>query len=461
MLERIQKRARAKLSEAEQIEHYTAQPQVLPEVLKRQLTGLVGDESVLAYALIDLDGSFQLAESWLILTKSWLVYAKPVQGSEAWRFRRIERSQIGDLREICGLSCNRLVIADSGESEVLLTVRYTHRQGRLVGVIKSLLEYSLEEESMPQVSEIGRGRSAKSIYAENLLHPVKEAQASVAGNQMAVVWRLLSYLQPYRTQVMFGLIGATLMTLVSLVPAFLTGRMFDQVIKPFQAGEMDLSTATRLVWILIAGLAVTFVLREIFAWVRLRTMSVLGEYVAKDLRDDVYTHLHKLSLSFFSSRQTGSLISRVGSDTDRIWDFIAFGVVEVSTSVMLLSGLGAVLIYLDWPLGLMVTLPVPVILYAIMKHGEHMQNLFLRAWRKWSALTDCLSDTIPGVRVVKAFNQEDHETKRFVDRNNKVLGEFSRIHHVWTRFWPKLMLTIHAIQVAVWILVCAGAGTYW
>lgn len=52
---------------------------------------------------------------------------------------------------------------------------------------------------------------------------------------------------------------------------------------------------------------------------------------------------------------------------------------------------------------------------------------------------------------MKAFNQEKHETKRFMDRNNKVLGEFSRIHHVWTRFWPKLMLTIHAIQVAVWV----------
>lgn len=376
MLTRIKKRTRAKLSEAEQIEHYTAQPQVLPEALKKQLSELVENQALLAYALIDLDESFRLAESWLVLTKDWLVYAKQIKGSEAWRFRRIERQQIGSLREICGLSCNRLVIGDSDDEGILLTVRYTHRQGRLVGVIKTLLEFSLEEENRSQISEVGRGKSAKKIYAENLLHPVREAQASVAGNQMAVVWRLLGYLKPYRRQVIFGLIGATLMTLVALVPAFLTGRMFDRVIKPFQAGQMDMETATHLVWLLIAGLAVTFVFREIFAWVRLRTMSVLGEYVAKDLRDDVYAHLHKLSLSFFSSRQTGSLISRVGSDTDRIWDFIAFGVVEVSTSVMLLTGLGVVLIYLDWPLGLMVTAPVPIILYAIMKHGEHMQNLF-------------------------------------------------------------------------------------
>ncbi|MCC7405045.1 MAG: ABC transporter ATP-binding protein [Bdellovibrionales bacterium] len=439
---------REKLSEVEQIGHYTAQPAALPAALKILVEEQTHGEPMVAYAMVDLDERFRLTERWLGLTKSWLVTATPTE--IGWKVQTIERSRVSRVCEVSGLSCNRLYLEGERGEGLLCTVRYTHRQSRLVGVIKTLLELELEANEGIE-AEVARGKTAEEIYSENLLSAIKEAQASVASHQLAVVWRLLSYLKPYKIQVTLGLLGAALMTLVSLVPAYLTGLMLDQVIKPFGAGRLSLAEAKQMVGILVVGLAATLVLREFFAWIRLRTMSVIGEYVAKDLRDEVYSHLHRLSLSFFSSRQTGSLISRVGSDTDRIWDFIAFGVVEVSTSLLLLAGLAGVLIFLDWPLGLLVTIPVPLILWSILKHGEQMQNLFLRAWRKWSQLTACLSDTIPGVRVVKAFNQERAEVAKFVHRNDQVLGEFSRIHETWTRFWPKLMLTIHGIQVAVWI----------
>ena len=181
-------------------------------------------------------------------------------------------------------------------------------------------------------------------------------------------------------------------------------------------------------------------------------MSVLGEYVARDLRTQLYEHLQKLSLSFFSRKKTGSLITRVSSDTDRLWDFLAFGVIDVSLSFVMLAGLGAVLIGLDWQLGLVMILPVPPIVWFIFSHGQKMERYFLRAWRRWSRLTDVLSDTIPGVRVVKAFNREQQETARFTGRNRDVTNEFNTIHRVWTRFWPVLTLAINAMTVAIWVL---------
>ena len=96
------------------------------------------------------------------------------------------------------------------------------------------------------------------------------------------------------------------------------------------------------------------------------------------------------------------------------------------------------------------TLPVPLFCWAIYKHGEHMNRFFIRAWRKWSRVTDVLSDTIPGMRVVKAFNQEERETGRFNERNVDVTDEFNRIHQSWTTFWPALMLAVHGTTVAVW-----------
>jgi ATP-binding cassette subfamily B protein len=141
----------------------------------------------------------------------------------------------------------------------------------------------------------------------------------------------------------------------------------------------------------------------------------------------------------------------MSSDTDRLWEFLAFGVVDVSLSLVMLIGLAAVLISLDWRLGLVMALPVPAFCWAIYLYGERISRLFLRAWRKWSRVSDVLSDTIPGIRVVKAFNQEEREKRRFGERNYDVTEEINRIHEYWTMFWPSLMLAVHVTTVAVWV----------
>src|SRR5690606_34689362 len=146
--------------------------------------------------------------------------------------------------------------------------------------------------------------------------------------------------------------------------------LIDRVFRPYQEGTLEQSVALRTsMWFVVALVAV-YLAMEFCQWVRLRIMSVLGEYVARDLRNELYEHIQKLSVSFFSKKRTGSIISRVSSDTDRLWDFVAFGVVEVSLSLIKIVGLGLVLLWLDWRLGLVMMVPVPFLLYAIFRHGR-------------------------------------------------------------------------------------------
>src|SRR3989441_850197 len=234
-------------------------------------------------------------------------------------------------------------------------------------------------------------------------------------------------------------------------PPYLAGRLIDRVVRPAQAGTLSLARAGTIAWLAVAAMAAVYLIRQAAAHVRLRLMSILGEWVARDLRAELYEHIQHLSLAFFSRKRTGSLITRVSADTDRLWDFLAFGVVDVSLSLVMLAGLGAVLLTLDWRLGLVMTLPVPLFCWLIYRHSEDITRLFIRAWRKWSRVTDVLSDTIPGIRVVKAFNQERREIGRFGERNQDVTAEFNRIHRSWTTFWPLLMLGVHTMTVAVWV----------
>jgi len=205
-------------------------------------------------------------------------------------------------------------------------------------------------------------------YAESVAAPIREAQAMVAGSRVAVIWRLLGYLRPYRKEVTAGLAAAGLITLVSLIPPYLAGYLLDDVIQPVQDGTLDVSRGALAAWVAVGAMALVYVVRQAGALVRLRMLSVLGEWVARDLRTELYEHLQRLSMSFYMRKKTGSIITRVSSDTDRLWEFLAFGVVDVSLSLVMLAGLGIVLLSLDWKLGLVMTAPVPVFCWASIYH---------------------------------------------------------------------------------------------
>jgi ATP-binding cassette subfamily B protein len=200
------------------------------------------------------------------------------------------------------------------DEPALAVVRYTHRQRRAVENLRFVIEQQLEGRAVP-------GTDPDEEYARSVAAPIREAQALVAGNQVAVLWRLVGYLGRYKRQVVLGFAAATLITAVSLVPPYLAGFLIDSVVEPVQDGVMAVDRGVLVAWIAVGAMALVFLVRQGAALVRLRHMAVLGEWVARDLRTELYEHLQRLSLGFYSRKKTGSLITRVSSDTDRLWDF--------------------------------------------------------------------------------------------------------------------------------------------
>ena len=433
------------------IERYIQQPPGLPGDLRARIERDWGNKPVQLYALADLDHALKLAESWLALGPEHVAVARRNErgdspGHDEWDVCTIERAKLSGARESPGLSANTLALLGPPGDPPLAVLRYTQRQRGAFENIRYVLDESSRGRSVAEMEP----EDADRTYAAAVARPVRDAQALVAGRESRVIVRLLGYLMPYRRQLGVGLGAAALITLASLVPPYIAGYLLDRIVRPAQDGRLARPVAAHVAWIAVSALAALYLLRQAAALARLRLMAVLGEWVARDLRAELYEHIQHLSLSFFSRKKTGSLITRVTADTDRLWEFIAFGVVDVSLSLVMLLGLGAVLLTLDWRLGLVMTLPVPVFCWLIYWHGESLNARFIRGWRKWSRVTDVLSDTIPGIRVVKAFNQEDREVQRFGERNSDVTTEFNQIHRQWTTFWPMLMLAVHTTTVVVW-----------
>ena len=434
---------RKQKSDAELIATYTDQPPTLPIELRVAIEARLDGDPIQLYAMTDLDAAMNLSQIWVALGPRHVVIAQAASASGTAVVTSIERNRVKAVAETPGLSCTVLTLLGDASEPALAVLRYTHRQRRAMENIKFILEQQLAGYDVDTLE-------ADSAYATSVAQAIKDAQAAVAGHHLAVLWRLLSYLQPYRLQLGLGMLAATVMTALSLVPPFVTKYLIDDIVQPFAGGSLAMEQAMTLGWIVIGGLALTYLAVDACHWVRLRLMSTVGEFVARDLRRELYEHLQTLSLSFYSRKQTGSIISRVSHDTDRLWDFVAFGIVEVTLSILTLIGLSVVLLALDWRLGLVMVLPVPLLIFSFMVHSRTLKRLFLRAWRKWSGLTEVISDTVPGMHVVKAFNQERREVNRFNERNDNALLEFNSLHTVWTRFWPAVILSLHVMAVGVW-----------
>ncbi len=260
------------------IERYTDQPSVLPAELRREIESRLGGGSIQLYALADLDESLQLAETWLAVGESQVGVCKC--DGRTTVVRTFARAAVQVVRLEPGLSCNTFLILGEPGEPALARLRFTHRQRRAMENVLFLLEQALEGRGVDRVDP-------DEVYADSVAGPVREAQALVAGNDMSVLLRLLSYLRPYRGQVVFGFVSAVVLTVLALIPPYLTGVLIDQVILPVSDGVKTVDEVRRFAKLSVAAIALAYAFRQLAAWARLRWMSILGEHVARDLRTEL------------------------------------------------------------------------------------------------------------------------------------------------------------------------------
>ena len=427
------------------IERYLDQPAVMPQQVRASIETAWDDEPVQLYALADLSEALTLTRTWVALGPSYVAILREGRGMDDFQLTTFPRAEVREVLEQSALSNTVVILKGEAEDSVLAVVRYTHRQRDAMGPILFLLRGRGTQETLSR-------EAGDELYAASMAKGIKRAQSSVTGNRTDVLWRLAAFLKPYWKRFALGVLAAFFLTALSLTPPYLTGYLVDDVLLAYSDGRLSLDAAYQLGWTVLAVIVGIYVFRELLLWLRLRSMTTVGELVARDLRTSVYDHLHKLSVNYFSHHHTGSIVSRVSSDTDRIWDFIAFGLAELTLSILMVGGIGGVLIFLDWRLGLAVTLPVPLIFFGIYRLGRGLRRHFLRMWHKWSEMTAVISDTIPGIRVVKAFNQEVYERKRFGRRNQEITEEAYRVINLWTTAWPIIYFGLSLMTVIVWAL---------
>ena len=180
------------------------------------------------------------------------------------------------------------------------------------------------------------------------------------------------------------------------------------------------------------------------------TLGWLGQRVTYDLQIQIFNYLQALSLSFYSRHSTGRIMTRVTQDTERMRDFITTGFQDLLVALLTLVGIGVILLLKDWTLALLVLLPTPVMLLVTQVYRKRIHWVFHSIWRRVAELNGQLADTIPGVKVVKAFAQEEREMRSFGRRNSELLA--ARMASVKMQAW---------FQPSIAFITATGAVILW
>jgi ATP-binding cassette, subfamily B, bacterial len=223
--------------------------------------------------------------------------------------------------------------------------------------------------------------------------------------------------------------------------------LMDQVLIPYQNGAP--LNIPEVAW-LLAGLFASGLLAWGLGWWRTYILALVSERIGADLRTTTYTHLLKLSLEYFGGKRTGDLMTRIGSETDRICLFLSMHLLDFATDVLMILMTAVILFSINPWLALVTLIPLPFIGWMIHNVREKLRTGFEKINRVWSEVTNVLADTIPGIRVVKAFAQEKRETERFYVANRHNLAVNDRLNKIWSLFTPTITLLTEAGLLVVW-----------
>ncbi len=261
------------------------------------------------------------------------------------------------------------------------------------------------------------------------------------------LFRLWRFARPYKGRLLAGFVLTLAATAATLVPPYLTMPLMDKVLIPFQNGQ---AIDAGYVAMLLTGLLGSALLAWALGWSRTYILSVVSERMGADLRTTTYDHLLRLSLEYFGSRRTGDLMARIGSDTDRINTFLSLHLLDFATDVLMMLMTAAILFSIDPKLALVTLAPLPVIAWLIHTVRDRLRTGFEKLARVWAEVTNVLADTIPGIRVVKAFAQEGRESERFRTANRHNFIANDRLNRLWSLFTPTVTLLTEIGLLIVW-----------
>lgn len=225
---------------------------------------------------------------------------------------------------------------------------------------------------------------------------------------MNLYLRLLQYIRPYLPRFIMAIVCILVASGTNLVLPWIIQNVIDDVLTAKDMYKLN---------IIAGGIVAVYLLRGFFFFGQNYLMSYIGQRVVIDIREGLYRHFQRLSLSYFEKRQTGSIMSYVTNDVAALQNALVESVIELVTESAILIGSMAAMFYIHWKLALLTLITMPLVAQAINIFGKRLRTASRITQERAADITSVLQETISAVRVIKSFVREEYEIGRFNREN--------------------------------------------
>jgi len=261
-------------------------------------------------------------------------------------------------------------------------------------------------------------------------------------NSMAVYLRLLRYLRPYIPQTAMAIACMLLATSASLYVPWIVRDVIDGVL---------VNKDILLLNAITAGILLVFALRGFFVYGQNYLMSYVSQKVVIDLRESLFRHFQRLSISYFDRSRTGKVLSYMTNDVGALQGALAQNVIELSTESITLVGSLVAMFYLHWQLALLTLITVPLVAQAMNLFGKKLRKASGTMQQRAAEITSVLQEMIVSVRLIRLFVREDYETERFIRENDNNFTAQMKAAQLSATLTPVIeFLAAIAVTVIIW-----------
>ncbi len=238
--------------------------------------------------------------------------------------------------------------------------------------------------------------------------------------------RFISYYKPHKKLFAIDMFFALLLSVFDLVFPIFTRRLINEVIPE---GNMRILLNWTIIMLLI------IFLRYISQYIIAYYGHILGVRIERDMRKDIFVHLQTLPFSYYDNNKTGHIMSRIVNDLRDITELAHHGPEDLFISLVMLVGSFIILLQIEWRLTLIIFSFIPLMLLYSIKKRNKMESSFREVRKKIADVNAQLENSISGIRVAKAFTNEEYEIEKFNEGNEafsdarknsyKVMAEFT------------------------------------
>ncbi|MDQ1920909.1 cyanophycin metabolism-associated ABC transporter [Massilia pseudoviolaceinigra] len=418
----------------------------LPAIWRREVQQqLSKGESIVSALVLDLDARLHFAKGLVVVTQSRILARAP--GSGGWSAWPYGPALVLKHHDHAGVGHLELVDADARLAAWCFTLGQNLVASRLVEQF-----CALRDRQCGNVPLQG-GEQHACPHCKAALEPDRQAcplctRVAYSAPSTWILLRLWRFARPHQGQLALGFALMLMSTAAHMIPPYLTMPLMDNVLIPYQNGKPVDPT---LVAMYMGGLLLSAVLAWALGWGKTYVLALASERIGADLRTATYEHLLTLSLDYFGGKRTGDLMSRIGRGTDRICMFLSLHLLDFASDMLIIIMTGVILCSIDPWLAAVALLPLPFIAGLIRAVRERLDIWFQKIDRVWGEVTNVLADTIPGIRVVKAFAREAREAQRFRGANKRNLAANDKMNRIWSLFSPTLSFLTELGLLVIWV----------